>query len=198
MPDLFYADGTAVPDNFFVINSTPPPTKKRTLKEIETLFERHERAEYEMDFPALMATISENPDYEAPALGLRVSGRDAVRELYSRILPRGAKRNIWAEKRIHATDGHTLSREAHVFFDWHGERRTGHYMFQISYNDDDLITSERMYMDTVFAARFVEDLGPDFPDYPGVTVLSKLAPAPLAPLENREAYAALHLANPDH
>jgi hypothetical protein len=52
------------------------------------LFFAHGAAELACDVEGVMNTLCDNPVYEYFPCGLRVEGRDAVREFYSRVLPR--------------------------------------------------------------------------------------------------------------
>ena len=51
------------------------------------LFFAHGAAELANDVDGVMATLCDNPIYEYFPSGLRIEGRDAVREFYSRCLP---------------------------------------------------------------------------------------------------------------
>lgn len=167
--------------------------EKLTLAQMEELLGIHEEAEFNLDIDATMATLADNPVYEFPALGWHIEGRDAVRETYRRLLYGGDERNIWAEKRVHATAENTLCREAYVYFDTDAGRVTGRYFASIVF-EGNRILGERMFMDTAFAEAMAEILGPDFGDIPGVSRLADVSPPPVPRLDR----AAVHAANPDH
>ncbi|MEV6060950.1 hypothetical protein ACIGO9_19100 [Nocardia asteroides] len=164
-----------------------------TLEQMEELLAVHETAEFNLDIDATMATLVENPVYELPALGWHIEGQEAVRETYKRLLHGGDVRNIWADKRVHATSATSLTREAYVYFDTEEGRVTGQYFVAMDF-DGDKIAGERMYMDTTFAKAMTEILGPDFGDIPGVSRLADKEPTPRPRLDR----AAVHAANPNH
>lgn len=157
-----------------------------TKNEMEEVLLAHEKGELEEDLDATMATLVTNPHYELPTLGYAFDGYDAVREAYSRIMPGTRTRNVAAKMRVHAIDSNTLVREAHVSFNTRsGERVNGNYIVVMSFDPEQrLISGERMYMDTNFAAMMSENLGPDFADVPGVTKLSDVAPT----IDRHDAY----------
>ncbi|MGU3498745.1 hypothetical protein [Mycobacterium sp. C31M] len=157
-----------------------------TKNEMEEVLLAHEKGELEEDLDATMATLVDNPHYELPTLGYAFDGYDAVREAYSRIMPGTRTRNVAAKMRVHAIDSNTLVREAHVSFNTRsGERVNGNYIVVMSFDPEQkLISGERMYMDTNFAAMMSENLGPDFADVPGVTKLSDVAPT----IDRHDAY----------
>ena len=157
-----------------------------TKNEMEEVLHAHEKGELEEDLDATMATLVDNPHYELPTLGYAFDGYDAVREAYSRIMPGTRTRNVAAKMRVHAIDSNTLVREAHVSFNTRsGERVNGNYIVVMSFDPEQrLISGERMYMDTNFAAMMSENLGPDFADVPGVTKLSDVAPT----IDRHDAY----------
>ncbi|MET9214725.1 MULTISPECIES: hypothetical protein [unclassified Nocardia] len=167
--------------------------EKFTLPEMEALLAVHEAAEFELDLDATMETLVENPIYELPTLGWHIEGRAAVRETYQRMLPGGEKRNIWADKRVHAISENTLCREAYVYFDTDEGRKTGRYIAVIVFSGNRIL-GERMFMDSTFAKAMTEILGPDFGDVPGVSRLEDMSPPPVPRLDR----AAVHAANPNH
>jgi hypothetical protein len=142
-----------------------------TLDEMEEILHKHEEFELAYDLDGTISTLTANPQYELPALGWRIEGRDAVTETYRRLLPMAEKTAMWAEKRVHAVAPNTLCREAYVMFNTaDGERVTGQYMVVIAF-EGHLIAGERMYMDTSFAKVMAEALGADFGEIPGVSRL---------------------------
>jgi len=163
------------------------------IKEMEELLAIHEMAEFNLDIDATVATLVENPQYELPSCGWSIKGKDAVRELYRRMLIGGDKRNIWADKRVHAINETTLCREAYVYFDTEKGRVTGQYFAVVEFKDN-LILGERLYMDSTFAAAMNEVLGADFGDVPGVSRLADVVPPPVPRMDR----AAAHAANSNH
>ncbi|MBO0852919.1 MAG: hypothetical protein J2P18_04050 [Nocardia sp.] len=164
-----------------------------TLAEMEALLAAHEKAEFDLDLDATLATLVDNPMYEFPSLGWHIEGRDAVRETYNRMLHGSDERNIWADKRVHAISDNSLSREAYVYLDGPDGRVTGQYFVVMEF-EGDKIAGERMYMDTTFAALMAQILGPDFGSVPGVSRLADMTPPPVPRLDR----AAAHAANSNH
>jgi hypothetical protein len=161
-----------------------------TPRQMEQVLAAHELAEFEMDVDATMATLTDDPVYELPGLGWRISGRDAVAEMYRRLLPSGEKYSIVAERRVQAADSSTLFREAFLYFDSNEGRTTGGYIVAIAF-EGDKIAGERMYMDSSMAKMMAEVLGSDFGDIPGVSKLTETNPPPKA----RPAHVSEHAAN---
>ncbi|NMO03523.1 hypothetical protein HH308_20105 [Gordonia sp. TBRC 11910] len=164
-----------------------------TQQQMEDLLALHEKAEFEMDLEATMATLVDNPVYELPSIGWHIEGRDAVLETYRRMLPGSEVRNVWADRRVHAISENELCREAYVYFDTPEGRTTGQY-FAVMAFEGDKILGERMYMDTSFAKAMTDILGPDFGDIPGVSRLADTVPTPVPRLDR----AAEHAANANH
>ncbi|OMC36748.1 hypothetical protein A5740_00300 [Mycobacterium sp. GA-1841] len=166
-----------------------------TLEQMEELLRLHEEAEFNLDLDATMDTLVENPVYELPSLNWYIEGRDAVRELYDRMLRGGEVRNFWADKRTHAVSDSSLIREAWVYFDTdEGVRTTGCYNVVMDFEGDKIL-GERMFMDAVYSETLAKVLGPDFGDIPGVYRLSEKQPPPVARIDDR---AAAHAANSNH
>lgn len=164
-----------------------------TQQQMEELLALHEKAEFDMDLDATMATLVENPVYELPTMGWRIEGHDAVLETYKRMLPGSERVNTWADRRVHAVSENELCREAYVYFDTPDGRVTGQY-FAVMAFEGDKIKGERMYMDTSFCASMTEILGADFGDIPGVSRLADVVPPPVPRLDR----AAEHAANANH
>lgn len=158
-----------------------------TKKEMEAVLLEHEIAELENDVERTMATLVPNPHYEIAFLGLAIDGRDAIRELYKRILSRNVGRPVAAEARNHAVARNTLIREAHVSFDTlDGKRVTGLYMVVMEFDPiSKKIVSERMYADTLFAQFMTEQIGPGLENFPGVSRITDTAPD----VKQHDAYA---------
>lgn len=149
-----------------------------TKKEMEEILLEHEIAELEQDVERTMATLGPNPRYELPALGYAISGTDAVRETYNRILGYNIERDVAAEMRVHAVAENTLIREAVVSFNMpDGSRRSGTYIVVMSFDaETKKIIGERMYMDPHFAEYMSDQIGDNFDQVPGVTPLWDVLP----------------------
>lgn len=164
-----------------------------TIQQMEELLAIHEMAEFKLDIDATLATLVDDPRYELPSIGWSIKGKDAVRELYARMLTGGDERNIWADKRVHAINDTTLCREAYVYFDTGEGRVTGQYFAVIVFSGDRIL-GERLYMDKAFADVMSQILGADFGDVPGVSRLADVVPPPVPRLDR----AAAHAASSDH
>ena len=145
-----------------------------TFDEMENAFFKHEEFELAYDLEGTMTTLIDVPRYELPVLGLRIEGKKAATELYTRMLVGGEKRAMWAEKRFsHATAPNVLVREAYVWFNTNdGERGKGQYIVVIAF-EDGKIAGERMYFDEAYAKVMAEEIGDDFIDFPGVSRLEE-------------------------
>lgn len=154
-------------------------------KQMEAILLTHEIAELESDVEATLATLAENPHYEIAMLGLAVDGIDAVRELYKRILPKG-NQDVAAKARVHAMAKNTLVREAVMSFNnTQGERVTGLYIVVMEFDPETgLISGERMYADPNFGGMMAEQIGEDFVNFPGVSVIGE----DWDPIERHDAY----------
>lgn len=169
-----------------------------TKEEMLDIFLDHAIAELEGDVDAVMATLSPNPHFELPTMGLVLDGRDAVRRFYELTLTTpqrdgraigsssgGGAAGIAARKRHYAVARNTLCREAIASFTVGGKRISGCYNITVSF-DPDLrkISGERQYFDTVLAEVFAQAVGDDFASYPGVQKLSDWLPN----IETHDAY----------
>jgi hypothetical protein len=140
-----------------------------SLEQMEKLYNAHAAAEYVSDLEATMATVVADPHYEWPTLGWRIDGRDAVREMYRRILPATKERNMTGETRLQAVAADALVTELYVSFDTAtGERFTTQSMVVMVFGDG-LIVGERTYADESFGRVILDYLGGDFGEVPGVS-----------------------------
>lgn len=153
--------------------------KELTQAEMEPVLLAHGMAEMEFDVDKTMLTVVPNPHYEIGALGLAIDGRDAVYEMYRRLLAANRKRDIQAAPRISGAAKNTLMQEAYVSFkNAKGERVTGVYLVLVEFDPErKQIIGERMYGDAVWNQMWAENLGEDFADFPGVSRIADQAPA---------------------
>lgn len=160
-----------------------------TREEMDEVLLAHEIAELEYNLEATLATLVPDPHFELCFMGLQVDGIDAVREMYSRLLYKGARdRDVMADARVIAEGPNALVREAWVTLtNDEGERVTGLYMVTVEFDPVlKKIKGERMYGDPAYAAEMVKVVGADLADYPGVSKLSDHAPI----LDKHDAFAA--------
>lgn len=160
-----------------------------TRYEMEGLLIEHEKAELEYDIDATMATLVPNPHFELCFMGLAVDGWDAVREMYSRMLVRGAEeRNIQADARIVMAGDNHIVREALVSFDNdEGKRVTGLYNVVVEFDPElKKIKGERMYGDLTYAQFMSGVVGEDIAKVTGVTEIVATLPT----INVHDAFAA--------
>lgn len=140
-----------------------------TLEEVEAILRGHEKAEMDVDYDATIATLVDHPIYELPTVGYKLDGPEAVHEFYRRTLPFFAALDVYADKRVHALDdtGTVLCREAWPYVTIDGEKVQCNYSTVVVV-EDGKIKSERLYVDPLFGSLFVEALGEDFDQIPGV------------------------------
>lgn len=158
-----------------------------TREEMEDILLAHEIAELEYDLEATLATLVPDPHFELCFMGLQVDGIDAVREMYSRLLYKGARdRDVMADVRVLAADKNALVREAWVTLsNDDGERVTGLYIVTVDFDPVlKKIKGERMYGDPVYGEQMARIVGWDLADHPGVTKISDNAPV----LERHDAF----------
>ena len=165
---------------------------KLTLEQMEEVLVAHETAEFNMDLDGVMDTLVDHPVFEMPAVGIRIEGKEAVREMYRRFLAGGDRMNIWADRRVHAVSDNELVREAYVYFDTPEGRVTGQYCVVMTFEGNKLL-GERFFMDSSFAKATSEALG-NLLDLPGVSLLADVNPPPVPRLDR----AAAHAANSNH
>ncbi|WP_176594351.1 hypothetical protein [Sphingobium sp. EM0848] len=150
---------------------------KLTRAEMEEILFAHGKAELEFDVDATMATVVPEPHYEIPFLGMAIDGWDAVHEMYRRLIPGNKNRNIEYRQRVDAIGDNILLNEAYVTFDTpEGERVTGLYMVLVEFDPHlKKVVGERIYTDPVFGRMWIENLGDDFIDLPGVSKITETA-----------------------
>jgi hypothetical protein len=151
------------------IRAMPRPTPREV---IEQRLATHLGAEVELDVDATVASMAAEPWWENVALGFRASGRDAVRELYTRVIADFIPRLENFEE-ITTSFGDTQAVVEHLFTMRmpDGQVRTGRHL-AIAVFDDGEMVGERVYCDAVVAELFRYAMREDWFDVPGVTALS--------------------------
>jgi hypothetical protein len=142
----------------------------------ETLM-RHELFEFDEDLDGVMTTLVDVPVYELHPQAYRITGKEAVREMYERTLPVF----IQFDHRRHEVDTREIKCVAFsnnqmaaelaadfVFPD--GETRRVHLTCIAEFSGDKVV-GERLYLDHKLAELYDQALGPDFFELPGVTKL---------------------------
>lgn len=149
-----------------------------TKGEMEPILFAHGMAELQFDVEETMRTVASEPHYEIAYLDLAVDGREAVIEMYRRLLAGNRTRDFQVKVRVDTIGKNTLMQEAYVSFkNLKGERVTGIYLSVVEFDPaEKKILGERMYGDAVWGQLWLENLGADFADVPGVSRLSDTMP----------------------
>jgi hypothetical protein len=133
---------------------------------------RHGRAEYDGDVEAVMATIGAAPVWEFHPLGVRVTGRDAVRAVYEvqlrHLVPRIASSRV---RTVNHGPG-TCTREAEYEVRLpDGSTAWGQGITVYEFDPDGLMTAERIYGSGALVPLVERCFPPEVLRVPGVAVL---------------------------
>jgi hypothetical protein len=133
----------------------------------------HTQPELEQDLDAVMETIPEDVDYELHPLGLRITKRAAVREMYARVLPRLFERIERHENRcMWVGEAGIASEDVFDVRMSDGEIRKMACVTICPIDvDRKVIGGERVYFTQEFAEVAEDALGPDFANIDGVSRL---------------------------
>jgi hypothetical protein len=141
------------------------------------LCNRHEQFEFAGDLEGIMSTLVEHPRYELFPRGVRITGTDAVRVFYERLLPifRGldpAGKDVPTREVVSIAFGeHHLAAELVDVFDLpDGTRRRLQSSAVVEFCGD-LLLGERLYLDSALGALFEATLGEDFFARPDVSIV---------------------------
>jgi hypothetical protein len=132
------------------------------------LFRQHGAAESAYDLRRTMDTVGPEPVWECYPQGLRIVGRAAVSELYSRIF------SGFLPLMASSSDLTVAYGECHIVLEhryrWHGDLPDEPDVRSVTVMtfEDGLVQSERIYMDHRMAASISDALGADFASLPGV------------------------------
>jgi hypothetical protein len=158
---------------------------------MELLLE-HEQYEVHGDLDGVMSTLVEYPVFELHPQNLRISGTEAVRELYGHLLPRsdGQLANSGAtnqaptlKSRITAYADSLLVTEVHEQMTLSVGTTAFMRMLVLVHYEDGKILGERLYADTELAELISSVLGRDFVELPGVTTIVDEFPGAVPVLE---------------
>lgn len=149
-----------------------------TQAEMGPILFAHGMAEMRFDVEEAMMTVVPEPHYEISVLNLAIDGREAVREMYRRLLAANRNRNLQIKVRVDSAGKNTLMQEAYASFDnGKGERVTGIYMTVVEFDPErKQIVGERMYGESVWTQLWAESLGDDFMNVPGVSRITDNVP----------------------
>jgi hypothetical protein len=165
-----------------------------TLERMQELLGIHGEYERRNDIDGVMSTLVDNPIFEFHPQNIRVQGRTAVREMYTRlcntILPHfatdnqarktgsadqfGSKGSLMFALAADTTGKFLPDDESRMFFELdiayspHRGPAARHRIFQIVTFRGELMVGERTYTDADCAALFDAALGVDFFLLPGV------------------------------
>lgn len=141
---------------------------KLTKDEMLALMARHDEGEVNQDVAATMATVAPVPFYEFQPMGMYIETRDALTEMYRRVLPtqsdaiNGAvRKNFWFN-----ADGYAVEWEFDIV-DLNGTPRKSHVITVFDF-EDGLVKGERVFLSPEHSDVFAKALGDDFFALPGV------------------------------
>lgn len=130
----------------------------------------HDEGEMNADVAATMATVAPVPFYEFQPMGMYIESREALIEMYSRLLPtqadaiKGAvRKNFW-----YADDGYAVEWEFDIV-DLSGTPRKSHVITIFDF-EDGLVKGERVYLSPEHSGVVANALGKDFFSLPGVRI----------------------------
>jgi hypothetical protein len=143
-----------------------------THQEMLALMEKHDAAEAVADVAGTMATVSANPCWEFHPLGYYIRGREALTEMYNRMLHsqadavKGAvRKNFWFND-----EGYVVEFEFDIVT-VDGKPHKSHVVVAFQF-EDGLVQAERVFMGTEHAEVVRRALGEDFINLPGVEVVA--------------------------
>jgi ketosteroid isomerase-like protein len=158
-------------------------TKSLSADEMLAVFMVHATAEFAGDVDTTMETVAEHPVFEWAPLNLRIEGRDAVREMYSRVMSRTVHKHILSQRAL--AFGENVITVEYVLTVREPDKEDVHTaVMTVLGFEGDKIWAERTYTHPAFAEHLREGLGEDFDSFPGVSqleygsVLSQTVPAP--------------------
>jgi hypothetical protein len=146
-----------------------------TSNEIKDAARRHAQMEHELDFDNIMSTVSERPVFVIYPV-YRVEGRDAVENLYRRILPAPGHSELSLEALRALDDARVTSwGESHYImeFDRAPERYPLHRGIAVSIHFDRSLVSEvYVYLtDPAAKEKITQSLDDEFINRRGITLL---------------------------
>jgi hypothetical protein len=138
-------------------------------EEILALFQAHSECERRMDLEGTMDSVASVPRYELHPLGLEIRGREAVREFYRRTFPNLSARR-GSVRRSYSYGERSLAVEILTSLQDDEPEFPGHpSVGVVEFDEEGLVTSERLYYDDGLAQMVLETLGPDFDSIEGVS-----------------------------
>jgi hypothetical protein len=140
-----------------------------TVEEMLAITGAHLEAEGRIDVDATLDTMAENPWWEMCTLGVRVEGREAIREWYSRVLPGVMALLTDVRERVMTFGENYLVVEHLIDVNFpDGTNRTCPHIATFYFEDGKLL-GERAYTDVHLAQVWSDVLGPEFMSLPGVS-----------------------------
>lgn len=143
-----------------------------TRDEMLAVMAQHDEGEMNQDVEATMATVAPAPFYEFQPMGMYIETRDALTEMYRRVLPtqsdsiKGAvRKHFWFND-----DGYAVEWEFDIV-DLIGVPRKSHVITVFDF-EDGLVKGERVFLSPEHSAVFADALGKDFFSLPGVRMES--------------------------
>jgi hypothetical protein len=151
-----------------------------TKEEMRTNVRRHMDAEFRQDVNGALNTMSPRPFYEFHPLGLRISGREAIAEMYRRMWPNIYPYVVASESLTMNTqlgDGPVRYGPAGLLIrEWAevlppGGRRQAISEMAVFHFKDDPLVGETIYCNGPLSELTGNALGVDFVKVPGVQLL---------------------------
>ena len=142
-----------------------------THEKMAGILEAHASREYARDLDGTMATVGSDPIWEFHPLGLRLTGRDAVREAYRLQLAHHLPHQVGGTQRPRAYGDDLVRSEQVVRLDFEGDQVDAHMAALLAF-DDGCVTSERVYVSGRLKDVLERAFGGAFRELPGVVDLT--------------------------
>ena len=151
-------------------------TTKLTADRMLAIIDEHGDAEQARDFDRAWETLADEPFYQFFPYRLRLSGREAITELWSRIFAEsGWIRCFSADARVpgvgamhrHLSEDAVVDLMVSAFFDEGGVRRDSSYIVRYAFDDGGL-KSESLWLDSSLLPYFDRVFDASFRAIPGV------------------------------
>jgi hypothetical protein len=142
-----------------------------THEKMAEILEAHASREYARDLEGTMATVGPDPVWEFHPLGVRLSGRDAVREAYRLQFEHLFPYLVGGTERTRAYGDDFVMSEQVVHLDLEGRQVDAHMAAVLAF-DDSTVTSERVYVSGRLTEVLESAFGGAFRELPGVVDLT--------------------------
>jgi ketosteroid isomerase-like protein len=137
-------------------------------EQMVSIYQMHGRAEFERNVDKAMESVAANPVYEWPCLNLRIAGRPAVREYYSRVINKAIKAHVLSQRTLATGDG-VLTAEYVLNITRPSDAPIRAGLVCVVTFDDGKIQAERVYSHPTYTELLRGAIGADFESVPGVS-----------------------------